>query len=587
MSIAVPTATRPFSERQWQALQPALRQLDPHQCLWLSGYLAGRVAPTGAPEPATATDEARLLIAYGTETGNSKALAQSCAAKAAALGLQAEVADLATLKPRQLAKQRRLVLICSTHGDGEPPEPIHAFHTALMDARAPRLAELEYAVLALGDSSYAQFCATGRQFDERLSELGARRLLPRCECDVDFAAPAAAWIDQALAAVPRPTATAASVMLLDEPLQAQAAATPRHDKQHPLEVEVLDNVRLSAPDRGQPIHHLELALDVPLALVPGDAVGVLVDNPPELVDAVLAAAGLRADAPVTLDGATLPLAQALRERRDLTIPGARLLDAWAGLANDTGLAAIVADAPRKKDFLRQHQVRDLLARHPARVDAQTFVDLLRPLPPRLYDVANDPDDGSGELHLTVQLYRYAFGEREETGIASQALIALKPGDRVRLYPHRHARFHLPANPDASLILVADGTGIAPYRAFMQALARSGQRRRCWLVFAEQRFEDDFLYQLDWQRAHDQGTLTRIDTVFYAEPSFRCLSDPLCDEAAPLLEWLGDGAHVYLCGDQQRLGACDEALQAWYDARSGDGPTWAQLGKDKRIHRNLY
>ncbi|WP_202922481.1 sulfite reductase flavoprotein subunit alpha [Sinimarinibacterium sp. NLF-5-8] len=596
MTTDAPLTSRPFTERQWQDLQPLLKQLDHYQCFWLSGYLAGRIANIGTPPsepPADAAPSVKVVVAYGTETGNSKTLAQRCAAQATALGIAAEVVDLASLKVRQLTKQSHLLLITSTHGDGEPPEPIQTFYNALLDARAPKLPELQYRVLALGDSSYEKFCETGRQLDERLAALGARRLAERVECDVDFAVPAEAWITQTLALLPVAVQSTAAPSLganlgpnLSDLLPATEAAE-KISKNNPVSLEVLDNVRLSLPTREQSIHHIELALEQDLGLVPGDAVGVLVDNPQSLVDAVLSAARLSADAPVTLDGHTLPLAQVLRERRDLTIPGARLLELWAAQSGNPTLQQTSTDRAAQKTFLREHQVLDVLIRYPAQIEPQALVDALRPLPPRLYDVANDPADDSGELHLTVARYQYAFGDRLEHGIASHALAALEAGDQLKLYPHRHARFHLPEDDAAPLVLIADSTGIAPYRAFIQSLARAEKPRQVWLLLAEQNFEHDFLYQVEWQQALTHGTLTRLDTVFSVQDGARTLAEPLTSDTSPLLQWLQQGAHVYLCGDTARLTVCDEALENWYNARRAEAPTWAELGKAKRIHRNLY
>ncbi len=589
MNMATSLATRPLSEAQWQALQPLLRQLDSRQSLWLSGYLAARAEPAESlPLAANAAPPASILIAYGSETGNSEALAWQLAAQATARGIAHDIGNLATVRLRQLAKYQYLLLICSTHGDGDPPEPITAFHTALMEPRAARLPELAYAVLALGDSSYAQFCRTGQEFDERLAALGARALLPRQDCDVDYAEPARHWMSAALDALPQAGASAATVVATATTVAPVASAAQSYSKQRPLTVEVLNNVRLSAPQRRSATHHLELALDVPLPLQAGDAVGVLADNPPALVAAILDVLQLSAEQAVTLDGNAMPLVQALRQQRNLNVCSPRFLEAWATLSGSEELAGIVADSAAQKAFLRSHQLRDIAARYPAHPEPQALVDLLRPMQPRLYDLANSFDAVADELHLTVQHYRYAFGSREESGIASEYLVQLQPGDSLRLYPHRHARFQLPEDPQLPLILIAEGTGIAPYRAFIQHLRASGQHRRCWLLFAEQQFEQDFLYQRDWQQAQADGLLQHIDTVFYQDEPGRNLADLALADANRLRQWLDDGAHLYLCGDTVNLEACEQALQQHYDAqRDASARSWEQLSKDKRIHRNLY
>lgn len=289
----------PFSETQWRRIHTLLEELDDQQALWLSGYLAGQNTDTARlgqkPEDAPA-----LLIAYGTETDNSRELAERFSEQCREAGVAAEVQDLARVRPRQLVKRKHLVVITATHGDGDPPEPALPFFEGLADdATAPRLKGLHFAVLALGDSTYEHFCTAGRQLDARLEALGGQRLLERQECDVDFEAPAKAWLARLVEKLPKRESTTAPA--------ASTNATKRgpvYDKRHPLEAEVLVNQCLTAPDRTSPIHHLELALEAPnFAVAPGDAVGVLADNPPELIAAVLDATGLSGEQPVTVDGA--------------------------------------------------------------------------------------------------------------------------------------------------------------------------------------------------------------------------------------------------------------------------------------------
>lgn len=592
------TSPHPLPAALWQELQPLLHRLDAGQALWVSGYLAARGASaSSAPVAATAehsrqTSGVTVLIGYGTETGNCEALAHRLAERATERGIAVEVADLAGLRLRQLARREYLAVICATHGDGDPPEPIHDFYTALMADGAPALPQLHYAVLSLGDSSYEQFCVTGQQLDERLAELGAQRLVERRDCDVDYDEPARQWMEQLLAVLPSAEAAepaAAPGDLAGTMSAAPAAPRVEYSRQQPLAVEVLENICLSAPDRPAAMHHLELALDVTdFDLHPGDAVGVLASNPPHLVAAVLDATRLPGEQAVTVGGEAMPLVQALREHCDLTIPSKRFLEAWAVVADSSELARQVdAEAREQREFLRSHQVLDLLTRWPGRPEGQSFIDSLRPLQPRLYDIANSLQRLEDELHLTVKHYRYPFGDREEIGIASDYLLQLQAGDRVQIYPHRNTRFRLPEDPAAPLILIAEGTGAAPYRAFLQEIAAAGLGHRCWLVFAEQQFEQDFLYQLDWQEARRQGALVQVDTVWLAEHPDRSLSHPLLAQGARFMQWLEEGAHLYLCGDKALLTACEENLQREVDRRSENASAWKQLVKDKRVHRNLY
>ncbi len=573
----------PFSEAQWRRIHTLLDELDDRQALWLSGYLAGQNTETARSEQKADRGPA-LLIAYGTETDNSRDLAERFSEQCHKAGVLAEVQDLARVRPRQLMKREYLVIITATHGDGDPPEPALPFFEGLAeDATAPRLKGLHFAVLALGDSTYEHFCTAGRQLDARLEALGGQRLLERQECDVDFEAPAKEWLTRLVEKLPKRESGAA-------PTHAVSAAQrePAYDKRHPLEAEVLVNQRLSAPGRGSPIHHLELALEASdFAVAPGDAVGVLADNPPELVAAVLDATSLSGEQPVTVNDVPQPLVQALRQHCDLTIPGGRFLDYWAGLTGNTRLSEATAGGTRtQRTLLKQYQLLDLLRDYPSRPDAESLVASLRPLQPRLYDLANALTAFDDELHLTVKRFRYPFADRWETGVASRYLLDLQSGDSVRLYPHRNARFHLPDDPEMPLVLIAEGTGVAPYRAFLQHLIATGRHTPCWLVFAEQHFEEDFLYQLAFQEAHSNGLLKRVDTVFEADQARRRLADPLLEQIERFTEWLEHGAHVYFCGDKDRLAEAEARVRDAVDQRVGAGH-WKQLSKAKRLHRNLY
>ncbi len=499
----------------------------------------------------------------------------------------ARIASLAELKPRALAKTDYLLLICSTHGDGDPPEPAVPFFEVLQSEQAPELGQLNYAVLALGDSSYEHFCTAGITLDERLAQLGAHRLLPRQDCDVDYQQSAARWLQQVVTTLAHAAGDQHTqpVVIANPSNNALAAA---HTKQNPLRVEVLENICLSHRQRSLPIHHLELLLDVDnFPLAPGDAVGVMPHNPPALVAAVLDACGLSGEEAVLLNDHAMPLVQALREQVDLTIPSQNFLDYWSVTsASETLTQAAAAEAKQRREFLKQNQLLALLQAYPGTAEAQPLVDSLRPLQPRLYDVANAVDGNSDEIHLLVQAYAYTINNKKVHGIASDYLLQLQPGESVLIYPHHNKRFHLPEQTDVPIILIGWGTGVAPFRAFYQQIASSERRHECWLVFGEQSFEDDFLYQLDWQQAAAKGVLQRVDTIFIDDHPGGCLSTPLLTQLPALVDWINRDAHIYLCGDKARLTQCEINLQALYDQQQTT-LSWKQLDQAKRIHRNLY
>ena len=582
------TPTDLFSSQQWSQLHALIDGLESHQALWLSGYLAARSitqpVPAAVSDSPTARD--KVTIAFGTETGNCRRLAEDLARRCSQSGINSEVIDLAQFRVRRLGKLSFFVVITATHGDGDPPEPATPFYEALLADNAPKLAGTKFAVLALGDSSYEQFCVTGQTIDARLETLGAERLIPRQDCDVDFEKPAAAWMEALVAALPKPQQRAPAPAPAIARILEQA--TPSYSKNNPALAKVMTNQNLNHSGRRLPVHHLELAVNTTqLGLVPGDAVGIFVENPPQLVSMVLDATKLSGDQPVTIAGQAMPLVEALRLHCDLTIPGKAFLDLWAALSKAPELEiAANGELKLQREFLRTHQVRDIIQRNPAHPSPQALVDALRPLQPRLYDVANCFDSIPDELHLTVKAYEYPFAGRVEKGVASQYLLELDSDASISLYPHKNPRFHLPDTTAVPVILVAESTGIAPYRAFLQALARRVDAPPCWLVFAEETFEDDFLYQLDIQQAVAKDVLTHVDCVFYQDNPEASLSQPLLAHSQRLLSWLDKGAHIYLCGDKEILDSCEASLKQHVEAQLGSGQ-WKRLTNDKRIHRNLY
>lgn len=578
-----PDMTALFSADQWQRVQTVLGTLDQRQALWLSGYLAASGEVMIAPPQAAATSAVQVTIAYGSETGNSTAIAESLSRLLREQGLEPRLLPLAELKLRTLARVQYLWIVCSTHGDGDPPEPAAPFFDALSSEQAPQLKGLKYAVLALGDSTYEQFCTAGLNLDRRLAELGAERLQPCIECDVDYKGAAEAWVDKVSGLVPRPSdgaAPATSFSLLAAAPLTEAAPT----RSNPVALEVLENVCLTAADRHAAVHHLSLLVENDnLQLQPGDAVGILPHNPPELVAAILNLTNLSGDDPVMLDEQAMPLVQALREKLDLTIPGKPLLQLLAERSGDEQLQRLTADSKALREYLRKTSVLDILRDHATALDAATLVANLRPLQPRLYDIANAP--GDDELHLTVKNYWYphpgpAHSGRAVSGIASRYLIELQPGEQVRLYPHHNKRFRLPEDKSVPLIWVAASTGIAPYRSFIQSLAAEGRQHPCWLLLREQRFEEDFFYQVDWQSAAKNNVLSKITTEFYEDRPSTGLAEALVPELA---DWVARGSHVYLGGDQEPLAELESQLKN----TAGLADVWALLSAEKRLHRNLY
>lgn len=579
-----------FPTEQWQHIHQLLQPLQASQALWLSGYLAARAtANDPAPSAAASATAQAITIAYGSETGNCEQLARQLQQKALAAGHAAQLIDLAELKVRQLRKLTTLWLITSTHGDGDPPLGASDFHRDLLATEKLELKNLEFAVLALGDSSYERFCQTGIDIDLALAALGARRISERLDCDVDYESSAQTWLQARLEELPEAGEQAAIAEVTSSP----KAAGTTYSKQQPMHSEVLEQLCLSAASREHGNYHLSLALDEgSMPLEPGDAVGVLASNPASLVAAVLDCTALAADAEVQIAEQKLRLVDALSEQRDLAIPGKNLLLQWAQWSDNAALAALVEDNKALRNWLKQHHVLDLLQNYPAQVpDAQALVDALRPLQPRLYDVANYIDPEQDELHLLVKRFDYTLGNQVHPGIASHYLCNLGLGDSVRIYPHRNPRFALSPRTEP-VILIGYGTGLAPYRAYLQARAARSDSNPCWLVLGEQYYEQDFLYQSEWQKWLESGALTHLDPVFADDLPRRELGCVFNEQEERLQQWLAEGAIIYLCGDKATLTRCEQRLQALHAKANGlceasSAKEWKALVSGGRIKRNLY
>lgn len=582
----------PVDDRQLRALQGALKDLSPIQIAWLGGYLTALASPAvaaaAAPDPV-----ASISLLYGSQTGNAKAVAERLGERALGQGLAIRVRSMGDFAPRQLAKERLVLLLVSTHGEGEPPDSARALHAYLHDPRTPRLEQLSYAVMGLGDSSYEHFCRTAVEFDRRLAELGARRILPLQCCDLDYAADAGRWSADILGRLAQlATARPNNVVTLPG---AQPAPSRAIGKDAPHVATLLENRRITTRDAVADVRHLALAVDPDLLRYePGDALGVWFHNDPALADAVLATLGLSGDAPVRLGDTELGLREALLERLELTQLHPASVRAWTGLAQGPALVALATDDAALRTYAGERQFIDLIAAHPASIDAQGLADLLRPLQPRLYSIASSQAACADEVHLTVSVLRYQAHGRDHLGGASGFLgERLGEGEPLRVYVAANEGFHLPADGDAPLILIGAGTGVAPYRAFLQARAANGDQGRNWLVFGNRHFHRDFLYQLDWQAQRKAGLLHRVSLAFSRDGADkRYVQHALREEGPELLRWLEDGAHLYVCGATAMGQAVHRALLDLLAAHAGLSPDAAgayleTLRREARYHRDLY
>jgi sulfite reductase (NADPH) flavoprotein alpha-component len=591
-------------------LQQLTASLSPQQLVWLSGYFYGQAtsgaagtsaapaAPGAATVPSVAPAPAeKLTILYGSHTGNGKKIAEQAAEAATARGLKPEVRDMNDYPGRQLAQEQNLLIIVSTHGEGDPPVSAEELHQFIGGPRAPQLPKLKFAVLALGDKSYIHYCQTGKDFDDRLAALGGTRLLGRVEADVAYKAPASQWITEVLdtltagqtPAAAAPAASAAVVADLQPPVQFSA--------ENPWPAKVLETIQLNGRGSDKETHHIELDLTGSgLTYAPGDALAVRPLNHHPLVEEVLRAARLSDSAPVLLGGENLSLSAALASRRELTVLTRDVLERYAALAPHAELHGLLADTSRLQPYLYGRDVADLLLDFPTdQLTPQALADTLRPLPTRAYSIASSLLAHPDEVHLTVGAVRYEAHGRQKQGVCSSLLAdRVAVGDEVRVFVEHNEYFKLPKEASTDIIMVGAGTGIAPFRAFVEERAELGASGRNWLFFGNPHFTTDFLYQAEWQQQLKRGGLARLDVAFSRDQQEKIyVQDRLLENSRNVFGWLENGAQFYVCGDKTRLGqAVQTALTQVVQKEAGISPEEAaayvkNLKKQRRYLEDVY
>ena len=578
-------------------LTAALDSLSPLQLAWLSGYCWARAdggaLPTVAATDATSAASAEpappplaVTVLSASQTGHAREVADKLHATLAEQGINAKRISAADYKPKTIADEQVLLLVTSTQGEGEPPEEALSLHRLLFGKKAPPLPALRFAVCGLGDSSYPDFCQAGKDFDTRLAELGGERLAPRADCDVDYQATAAAWIADL---VPR---LAALQPAAPRTPTAAAPATPAaYDRDHPFTAPLLARQKITGRHSTKDVRHIELDLaGSGINYQAGDALGVWCENDPARVDAILAA--LKLDGVTVIDGKTLR-EQLIRER-EISQNTPQFVQGYAALAKSADLDAEIAThgaAP----YAANTPLDAIVARYPAAITAEQLLTLLRPLTPRLYSIASAPEEVGEEVHLTVGVLHYEHDGKAYSGAASGYLGERLPEDgAARVFVEPNPNFRLPDDPQAAIIMIGNGTGIAPFRAFMQARVAREAPGKNWLVFGNPHFTEDFLYQTEWQGWRKDGFLHRYSLAWSRDQAEKVyVQDKLREEAASVWQWLKDGAYVYVCGDAARM--AKDVERALLDIIAGEGGMDADAAADyldelrqaRRYQRDVY
>lgn len=556
--MQIQVGNSPFNQEQAKLINQLLATLTDSQKIWLSGYLSGSITmqeDPGTEQVKSAPKEVAIL--YGSQTGNAQGLSKKAKDRLERNGFKVNIFAMNDFKPNQLKKVDNLLLLVSTHGEGDPPDNAIIFHEFIHGKRAPKLEKLNYSVLALGDSSYEFFCQVGKEIDQRLEELGGTRIYPRFDCDLDFEEPADEWLEGVIKSL---NDSNLSKEQAGSNVVTSVPTTSSYSRSNPFKAEVLENFNLNGSGSNKETRHIELSLEGSgLSYKPGDSVGVIPDNDPQLVEELIQASNWSPDETVTINkqGDILSFKEAITSYYEITVLTKPLLQKIQEFLQHDRLNDLLAKGNEKK--LRSYiEGRDLLdAINDFSVwgnTAQDFVSVLRKIPPRLYSIASSYDANPEEVHLTVGAVRYSANGRERKGVCSTLCAErLKIGDKIPVFIQTNDHFRLPDDPATAIIMVGPGTGVAPFRAFMQEREEQGATGKSWLFFGDQHFMTDFLYQTEWNQWLNNGVLTKLNVAFSRDGKEKVyVQQRMKEESKELFAWLQEGAVLYICGDEKNM-----------------------------------
>lgn len=592
-----------LSAEQLELLTKLTGSLSKEQQIWVAGYLAGFSERNGEQisqqvEIATTSAQSALTILYGSRTGNGERLAKKAKILAEAQGLNVVLKNMETYRTRDLQAEKNLLVIVSTHGEGVPPFSAQELHGFIFGKRAPKLEGVNFAVLALGDSSYFQFCKTGRDFDEQLEKLGAKRLVPVLTCDLDFEQPADEWIKSTLNSfggelVNGSQGSTANQVTASNEINTE---TPKYSKKNPFKAPVYEKITLHGKPSERQTLHLELATDDKgLTYEPGDSAGVIPLNPPELINEVLKVTGLNGEEELEVNGVKTTLYDSLRRNFELSKITTDVASRYLAFAPNTKLKKLIENASKFKEYLYGRDIVDLFQDFPAKVTSAELSKLLRPIQPRSYSISSSPLACPGELHLTVSVVNYEQSGRAKRGACSSYLSEVAVEDEhVPIFIESNPNFRLPKNEETPIVMIGAGTGIAPYRAFVQHRELSEKRGKSWLFFGNRNFETEFLYQAEWQNFLKSGALTKMNVAFSRDGSKKeYVQDRLIENSKELFRWLQEGAHFYICGDMNKMAGDVQKALVKIIEKEGDLNNESALEyvtnmqKEKRLQLDVY
>ena len=572
------------------------------QRFWLNGYLAGLLSEVGeaSSDFSPAAQTLRVPVLYASQSGNSESLAEDFADRLSESGFESPCLSTEEFSEIDLTKEKHLLLVASTWGDGDPPDNAVDFWETLQSDDHPRLENLSYSVLALGDTNYLEFCAQGKAFDSRLGELGAARMAPRVDCDTDFEEPAEAWFETVLTELEKLSPADSSADGKKEKKPEAEKAPSGWSKKNPFRAKLTENVRLNAPDSERDTRHFELDLSGSgLTYEVGDVLGVYPKNNAALADELIAALGFPPDDKIAIaDKGERTIREALIEDFDITTLSAKLANDWNAFARSEELGNLLGsdDKQALENFLWGRNLIDLVTEYPASFSsASEFVALLRKLGPRLYSISSSPKAHPDEVHLSVAKVTYETHGRSREGVCSTYLADRVNGDgTVPVFFQPAPHFKLPNDLSTDIIMCGPGTGIAPFRAFLEEREATDSSGRNWLFFGNPHEQTDFLYRDQLLSMRDRGVLQQLDLAWSRDGETKVyVQDKMREQGKSLWEWLEGGAHFYVCGDAKRMAKdVDTALHEIAAVHGGLGEEGAtaflkQLQKEKRYQRDVY
>lgn len=598
----------PFNQEQADLLNRLLPTLTESQKVWLSGYLAAiqtssvLVVPKalGVEQPAKSTGQTiskAITILYGSQTGNAQRFAEKSGKTLEELGFQVNVLAMSDFKPNNLKKVENLLIVVSTYGEGEPPDNAQSFYEFLQGKRAPKLDVLRFSVLALGDSSYEFFCQTGKELDARLGELGGNRFYPRVDCDIDFDKPAVEWLNGVITSL---SETNEGIVVPTQDTVPQVIDKV-YSRTNPFRAEVLENINLNGRGSNKETRHLELSLEGSgLSFEPGDSIGIYPANDPSLVKQLLVETKWDPEEMVIVnkEGELRSLSEALIHHFEITLLTKSLLSQAAKFSANGEIQDLVTpgNEEKLKSYIKGRDLLDVVRDFgPWNGSANEFVSILRKMPPRLYSIASSLSAYPDEVHLTIAAVRYHTHGRDRKGVCSILTAErLQPGDKLPIYIQHNPNFKLPKDPETPIIMIGPGTGIAPFRSFMQERDEIGAKGKSWLFFGDQHFVTDFLYQTEWQKWVRDGVLTKMDVAFSRDTDEKIyVQHRLLEHRKELFEWLQEGASIYICGDKKNMARdVHNSLLEIIEKEGGMSREKAEqylndLQKQKRYQRDVY